>query len=142
MYREVISACAEELLADNTICSISRGLHEWAGYPGRLQSPLSPSPLVGEGCGEGGFCGVFTLTPASSAGQALTLSHQGRGDFAIVLAGYRHRQAVASRPVFEAGICAEFTAGLAPGIPCERARIETERKQQTASAQAAAQEYP
>ena len=116
MYREVISACAEELLADNTICSISRGLHEWAGYPGRLQSPLSPSPLVGEGWGE--------------------------GDFAIVLAGYRHRQAVASRPVFEAGICAEFTAGLAPGIPCERARIETERKQHTASAQAPAQEYP
>ena len=48
----------------------------------------SPSPLVGEGWGEGyslpqdsSLSHTFTLTPVLSTGQALTLSHQGRGDF-------------------------------------------------------------
>ena len=39
-----------------------------------------------------GFVGLFTLTPGSSPGQALTLSHQGRGDIRGVARGCVRRR--------------------------------------------------
>ena len=48
---------------------------------GRMTAPLG-SRLRGNDGRVRGDDGLFTLTPGSSPGQALTLSHRGRGDVA------------------------------------------------------------